>query len=190
MNITIPKEIRAAVAILEGAGFDAYLVGGCVRDILIGRAPQDWDITTNAKPEKIQELFPKSFYENKFGTVSVVTESDDPRLLTIEITPFRLEGKYSDKRHPDEIKFAKKLEDDLARRDFTVNAMAMKLAPSSKSPGKKSDFPGKSDFKEGDFFPGANLIDPFSGQKDFDAKLIRAVGDPYSRFEEDALRIK
>ena len=195
MNFTVPKEIRAAVAILEGAGFEAYLVGGCVRDLLISASsgeraePKDWDVTTNAKPEQIQELFPKSFYENKFGTVSVVTESEDPRLRAIEITPFRLEGKYSDKRHPDEVKFAKKLEDDLARRDFTVNAMAMKLAPSSKSPGKKSAFPGKSDFEEGDFFPGANLIDPFSGQKDFEAKLIRAVGDPYSRFEEDALRI-
>ena len=146
MNSTIPKEIRAAVAILDSAGFEAYLVGGCVRDLLIGRTPQDWDITTNAKPEKIQELFPKSFYENKFGTVSVVTGSEDPKLRAIEITPYRLEGKYSDKRHPDEIKFADKLEDDLARRDFTVNAMAMRLAP-----GKKSDFFGvpKSDFEEG-----------------------------------------
>ena len=128
MNFTIPKEIRAAVAILEGAGFEAYLVGGCVRDLLLGRAPQDWDVTTNAAPEKIQELFPKSFYENKFGTISVVTDSDNPKLRTIEITPFRLEGKYSDKRHPDEIKFAKTLEEDLARRDFTVNALALKLS--------------------------------------------------------------
>src|SRR3989344_9379958 len=129
MNLTIPKEIRAAVAILEGAGYEAYLVGGCVRDLLLeippAGGPKDWDITTNARPEKIQELFPKSFYENKFGTVSVITGSEDPKLRAIEITPYRLEGKYSDKRHPDEIKFADKLEDDLARRDFTVNAMAM-----------------------------------------------------------------
>src|SRR3989344_6799841 len=103
MNFTVPKEIRAAVAILEGAGFEAYLVGGCVRDLLISASsgeraePKDWDVTTNAKPEQIQELFPKSFYENKFGTVSVVTDSNDPKLRTIEITPFRLEGKYSDK---------------------------------------------------------------------------------------------
>src|SRR3989338_11111727 len=122
--LNIPKEIRAALIILENAGFEAYLVGGCVRDIFLGRTPSDWDITTNATPEKIQELFPTSFYENKFGTVSIVTGSDDPRVRAIEITPFRIEGKYSDKRHPDEIKFAKKLEDDLARRDFTVNAMA------------------------------------------------------------------
>ena len=181
MNSTIPKEIRAAVAILDSAGFEAYLVGGCVRDLLIGRTPQDWDITTNAKPEKIQELFPKSFYENKFGTVSVVTGAEDPKLRAIEITPYRLEGKYSDKRHPDEIKFADKLEDDLARRDFTVNAMAMRLAP-----GKKSDFFGvpKSDFEE-----GARLIDLFGGQKDLEKKIIRAVGDPEERFSEDALRI-
>src|SRR3989338_4726016 len=119
MNFTIPKEIRAAVAVLEGAGFEAYLVGGCVIDLLLGRVPQDWDVTTNAKPEQIQELFPKSFYENKFGTVSVVTESDDPKLRTIKITPFRLEGKYADKRQPDEIKFAEKMEDELARRYFT-----------------------------------------------------------------------
>ncbi|OGF86693.1 hypothetical protein A3B19_00415 [Candidatus Giovannonibacteria bacterium RIFCSPLOWO2_01_FULL_46_32] len=176
MNFTIPKEIRAALAILEGAGFEAYLVGGCVRDLLIGAArgervePQDWDITTNARPEKIQELFPKSFYENKFGTVSVVTGSENPKLRAIEITPYRLEGKYFDKRHPDEIKFADKLEDDLKRRDFTINAMVL----------GKSDFPGKSDFQ---------IIDPFSGQKDLEAKIIRAVGDPDERFSEDALRI-
>ena len=162
MNFTIPKEIRAALAILESAGFEAYLVGGCVRDLILGRIPQDWDITTNARPEKIQELFPKSFYENKFGTVSVVTGSEDPKLRAIEITPYRLEGKYSDKRHPDEIKFAEKLEDDLARRDFTVNAMAMR---------------------------GSEIIDPFDGQKDLEKKIIRAVGDPEERFAEDALRI-
>ena len=151
---------------MESAGFEAYLVGGCVRDLLLGRTPQDWDVTTSARPEKIQELFPKSFYENKFGTVSVVTGSEDPKLRAIEITPYRLEGKYSDKRHPDEIKFADNLEDDLKRRDFTVNAMALKLD-----------------------IGGGKLEDPFSGQKDLEAKLIRAVGDPKERFEEDALRI-
>ena len=165
-DFTIPKEIRAAVAILENAGFEAYLVGGCVRDLLLGRIPQDWDITTNARPEKIQELFPKSFYENKFGTVSAVTGSEDPRLRVIEITPYRLEGKYSDKRHPDEIKFADKLEDDLARRDFTINSMAARLENDS-----------------------INITDPFGGQKDLEKKLIRAVGDQEERFNEDALRI-
>src|SRR3989339_217102 len=164
MNFTIPKEVRAALAILDSAGFEAYLVGGCVRDLLIGRTPQDWDITTNAKPEKIQGLFPKSFYENKFGTVSVVTDSENPRLRTIEITPYRLEGKYSDKRHPDEVKFADKLEEDLSRRDFTVNAMAYDI-----------------DANE--------VVDPYGGREDLDAKVLRTVGDPNKRFEEDALRL-
>ncbi|OGF62923.1 hypothetical protein A2926_02365 [Candidatus Giovannonibacteria bacterium RIFCSPLOWO2_01_FULL_44_40] len=193
MNFTIPKEIRAAVAILGSAGFKAYPVGGCVRDLLLGRTPQDWDITTNAKPEKIQELFPESFYENKFGTVSVLTKSEDPKLRTIEITPFRLEGKYSDKRHPDEIKFADKLEDDLARRDFTINAIAMNLAPGKTTHG--SSKPGFETSKKPGFFPpgvvgeGASLIDPFNGRQDLEKKLIRAVGNPKERFEEDALRI-
>ena len=162
-QINMPKEIRAALTILGTAGFEAYLVGGCVRDIFLGRTPSDWDITTNAEPTKIQELFPNSFYENKFGTVSVVTGSEDPRLRAIEITPYRIEGKYSDKRHPDEIKFAEKLEDDLARRDFTVNAIAM-----------------DSNFK---------IVDPFDGQKDLENKIIKAVGNAEERFEEDALRI-
>ena len=174
MNFTIPKEVRAAVAILEGAGFEAYLVGGCVRDLLLGRAPQDWDVTTSARPEKIQELFPKSFYENKFGTVSVLTESEDPRLRAIEITPYGLEGQYSDKRHPDEIKFADNLEDDLKRRDFTINAIALTLAEvQPRKPLTRLNL----------------VIDPFNGQKDLEEKLIRAVGDSKERFEEDALRI-
>ena len=174
MNFTIPKEVRAAVAILEGAGFEAYLVGGCVRDLLLGRAPQDWDVTTSARPEKIQELFPKSFYENKFGTVSVLTESEDPRLRAIEITPYRLEGKYSDKRHPDEIKFADNLKDALTRRFFTINAIALTLAEvQPRKPLTRLTL----------------VIDPFNGQKDLEEKLIRAVGDSKERFEEDALRI-
>ncbi|MEK9175613.1 MAG: HDIG domain-containing metalloprotein [Patescibacteria group bacterium] len=166
-NFSIPKEIRAAVAILKTARFEAYPVGGCVRDLILSKTPKDWDITTNAHPEKIQELFPDSFYENKFGTVSIVTHSENPSLRAIEITPYRIEGKYSDKRHPDEVRFADKLEDDLSRRDFTVNALAL-------------DISSNEDFK---------IIDPFDGQKDIEAKLIRAVGDAKERFEEDALRI-
>jgi tRNA nucleotidyltransferase (CCA-adding enzyme) len=168
MKYQIPKEIRAAVAVLEAAGFDAYLVGGCVRDIFIGRIPQDWDVTTNAHPEKLQEIFPDSFYENKFGTVSVVTKSEDPKLRVIEITPYRIEGKYSDKRHPDEIKFADTLEEDLSRRDFTINAMALKLGAG-----------------EGDL----EVLDFHKGKEDLEKKLIRTVGDANARFEEDALRI-
>ncbi|MBI5742493.1 MAG: HD domain-containing protein [Candidatus Niyogibacteria bacterium] len=149
---------------LKDAGYEAYLVGGCVRDLLIGRKPKDWDITTNAKPEAIQKLFAEHFYENSFGTVSVITESLDPTLKVIEITPYRLEGKYSDLRHPDDIKFAEKLEDDLARRDFTVNALAL------------------------DADSGA-IVDLFGGAKDLEAKIIRAVGNAKERFSEDALRI-
>jgi tRNA nucleotidyltransferase (CCA-adding enzyme) len=169
--MTIPKEINLILEKLRKnpsnfsgrVGFEAYAVGGCVRDLLLNEKPKDWDITTNATPTQIRKLFPKNFYENKFGTVSVITNSKDETLKVVEITPYRLEGKYSDKRHPDEIKFAKKLEDDLARRDFTVNALAM-------DENKK-------------------IIDFFDGQKDLKNKIIRAVGDANKRFEEDALRM-
>ncbi|PIU01535.1 CCA tRNA nucleotidyltransferase, partial [bacterium (Candidatus Torokbacteria) CG09_land_8_20_14_0_10_42_11] len=111
----MPKEVKNIIKNLEKAGFEAYLVGGCVRDFLLGKEPKDWDITTNAKPEEIVKTFPEGRYENKFGTV-IVGE--------VEITTYRLEAKYTDKRHPDAVKFTARLEDDLARRDFTVNAMA------------------------------------------------------------------
>ncbi|MBI2406009.1 MAG: CCA tRNA nucleotidyltransferase, partial [Candidatus Harrisonbacteria bacterium] len=113
MNAEIPKEIIAIGKTLHEAGYKAYLVGGCVRDILFGREPKDWDITTDAKPEEIQKLFPESVYENNFGTVLVKLKprinADDTQtnLNVVEITTFRLEGKYTDKRHPDEVKFAK-----------------------------------------------------------------------------------
>ena len=159
----IPTEVKSIVEKLIKHGFEAFIVGGCVRDLLLGEKPKDWDITTNAKPEEIQKLFKKSFYENKFGTVSVITNSKDETLKTIEITPFRLEGKYSDKRHPDEIKFAKTLEEDLARRDFTINAMALTQ--------------------------DAKLIDLLDGQNDLKNKIIRTVGKADERFNEDALRM-
>ncbi|MDD5547661.1 MAG: HD domain-containing protein [Candidatus Pacebacteria bacterium] len=170
------KEIRDIAAVLEKAGFEAYLVGGCLRDILIGQKPKDWDITTNAKPEDIQRIFadfagatadkPATVYENDFGTVGIKTGSEDETLKIVEVTTYRLEGKYTDKRHPDEIKFAKTVEEDLGRRDFTVNALALSLFG-----------------KEG------KIIDPFNGQEDLKNKIIRAVGDPNKRFEEDALRL-
>ena len=102
-------------------------MGGCVRDFLLGAEPKDWDVTTNAKPEEIQKVFPGSFYKNDFLTVTVLTDSKDPSLSEIEVTTYRSEAKYSDKRHPDEVKYAKNLEEDLARRDFTINAMALDL---------------------------------------------------------------
>src|SRR3989339_618019 len=160
----IPKEARAICAVLKLAGHEAYLVGGCVRDMIAGIEPKDWDITTSARPEQIQELFPEHVYENNFGTVAVKTESEDPKLKIVEVTTFRIEGKYSDKRHPDEVKFADKVEDDLSRRDFTVNAMAYDI-----------------DANE--------VVDPYGGREDLDAKVLRTVGDPNKRFEEDALRL-
>lgn len=162
----IPKEINLILEKLEKAHFDAYIVGGCVRDLLLGVTPKDWDITTNAKPEQIRKLFPKNFYENKFGTVTVLTGSKEKTLSDVEITPFRLEGKYSDKRHPDEIKWAKKLDEDLSRRDFTINALAL------------SQVEGV-----------AKIIDFFNGQKDLKNKIIKTVGKAEDRFNEDALRM-
>ena len=166
----IPKEVLDIVEKLKENGFEAYIVGGCVRDFLRGVEPEDWDITTNAKPEEIMKIFPKSFYENRFLTVTVLTGSQNPKLKEIEITTFRKEAKYTDKRHPDFIGFAKTLEEDLARRDFTINAMAMDAGRRKKE-------------------EGIRIIDLFGGQKDLKNKIIRAVGDPRERFSEDALRM-
>lgn len=159
----IPKEVNGVVAALQKAGHTAYIVGGCVRDLLRGEKPKDWDVTTSAKPEEIAKIFPESFYENKFLTVTVKTGSENESLKEIEVTTYRAEGKYTDKRHPDEVRFAKTLEEDLSRRDFTINALAM-------------DSEGK-------------VTDLFQGGKDLDKKILRAVGDPKVRFEEDALRM-
>jgi len=159
----IPKEVKSVIKKLKENGFEAYIVGGCVRDFLRDVDPDDWDITTNAKPKEIQKIFPKSFYKNKFFTVTVQTESENPKLKEVEITTYRLETKYIDKRHPSEVKFAKTLKEDLARRDFTVNAMAIGIE--------------------------LKIIDPFKGQKDLEHKIIRAVGNPKERFSEDALRM-
>ncbi len=172
-TIKIPREVEDIVAHLVDAGFEAYPVGGCVRDLLLARQsvsdggrgvkPYDWDVTTSAKPEEILHLFPESFYENAFLTVTVKTKSEDETLKEIEVTTYRNEGKYTDKRHPDEVNFAKTLEEDLSRRDFTINAMALTLT--------------------------GDLIDPFGGATDVEKKIIRAVGDPQKRFDEDALRM-
>ena len=119
-NNPIPPEVIEAVKTLENKGFEAFPVGGCVRDLLLGLTPKDWDITTNARPEEIISLFPKTFYENSYGTVGVVFENpSNENVKLIEVTPYRLEGKYEDYRHPNEVVFAKKIEDDLKRRDFT-----------------------------------------------------------------------
>jgi len=163
-KLAVPQEVRDISDVLQAAGFEAYLVGGCVRDLLIGREPKDWDITTNATPEKIQSLFKDTFYENDYGTVGVVTESDDPRLKVIEVTPYRTEGKYADARHPDEVQFSDSLSDDLKRRDFTINAIAYDAARGA-------------------------LVDEHGGREDLEAKRVKTVGNPHERFEEDALRM-
>ncbi len=171
----IPKEVLKVAELLEnpptGGKFQVYLVGGCVRDLLMNLEPKDWDIATNAKPEQIQKIFPDSVYENKFGTVGIKTDSKNEKLKIIEITTFRLEGKYTDKRHPDEIKFAKTIEEDLARRDFTINSMALELINYKLQ---------TTNYK---------LVDPLNGQKDLKNKIIRTVGEPAERFNEDALRL-
>lgn len=161
----IPPEISLVVKILEDAGFEAWIVGGCVRDLLVGRTPKDWDITTNANPEQIQGLFENTFYTNDFGTVGVVNDAaKDKTLAVVEVTPYRVEGKYSDARRPDSVTFSQNIEEDLKRRDFTMNALAY-------SPSKEE------------------LLDLFHGLQDAQNGLIRAVGDPQERFLEDALRI-
>lgn len=167
MEAKVPETILKILSQLTRAGFKAYLVGGAVRDLLMEREVKDWDFTTNAAPEQILAVFPEGFYNNKFGTVSV---SDENKNL-YEITTFRREIGYSDKRHPDKVVWGETLEEDLARRDFTINAMALE---------KVNFFKGKPSFK---------IIDPFDGQEDLKTKLIRAVGDPQKRFFEDALRM-
>ncbi|MEX0878040.1 MAG: CCA tRNA nucleotidyltransferase [Candidatus Spechtbacterales bacterium] len=162
----LPKEVKNIIKTLEEAGFEAYVVGGCVRDILLDRTPKDWDLTTSAKPEKIQKLFPDSVYENDFGTVAVKTDSKDESLKIVEVTTFRSEAKYSDKRHPDSVDFTESLEEDLKRRDFTINALALR-------PKKKA----------------YDIVDLFEGQKDLKEGVVRTVGSPNERFSEDALRL-
>lgn len=165
MSFPVPVEIQEITKTLRKAGFEAYLVGGCVRDLALGRIPKDWDITTNATPKELQGLFPDTFYENEYGTVGVVNEkATDETLKVVEVTPYRTESTYSDKRRPDSVTFAKTLDEDLKRRDFTINALAY------------------NDEKD-------ELIDLHGGQKDLENKIVRAIGEPEERFAEDALRM-
>ena len=157
----IPQPVRACIDALENAGFAAYLVGGCVRDAYLGLTPNDYDITTSALPEQTEAVFSGHrlvLAGKKHGTVGVVTDCG-----VVEITTFRTEGGYTDSRHPQWVKFVPQIEEDLARRDFTVNAMA--------------------------YSPTRGFADPFGGRADLDAGILRAVGDPVRRFDEDALRI-
>ncbi len=171
MKFNIPLEVLTIIQQLQKNNFEAYLVGGCVRDLLLKKEPKDWDIATQAKPEEIKKIFPESIYENSFGTVGIKTSSEQENLKIIEATTFRKEGKYTDKRHPDYVVFAETIEEDLSRRDFTINALALKI-----------------DFQE-NLKNRFRIIDPFNGQKDLRDKIIRTVGNPEERFQEDALRL-
>jgi poly(A) polymerase/tRNA nucleotidyltransferase (CCA-adding enzyme) len=161
----VPDEVTRVTNTLREAGFESYLVGGCVRDLVLGNEPKDWDVTTNAHPDQVQALFPETYYNNAFGTVGVVHETtENPRLKVVEVTPYRKEGVYSDNRRPDTVEFGVSLEEDLARRDFTINAIAY------------DPYKGHS-------------VDPYKGHDDLTAKVLRAVGNPNERFREDALRM-
>lgn len=160
----IPKEVQHVADTLENRGFEAYLVGGCVRDIILGKEPNDWDITTNAHPLEIESLFPETFVNNDYGTVGIVTESENPRLKVVEVTPYRTESEYSNARHPDKVEFGVSLLEDLKRRDFTVNAIAYRLTT-------------------------GEIVDPYGGEADIEKKRIAAVGKASERFHEDALRM-
>ncbi len=156
-----PSYIQTAISLLEAAGHEAYVVGGALRDALLGNEPYDWDITTDALPEEMLEIFKKfdSYTTGiKHGTLSVIMEGH-----AVEITTFRVDGTYTDSRHPDAVTFTPSLREDLARRDFTVNALA--------------------------YSPKTGLVDLFGGKEDLENRVIRAVGDPEKRFTEDALRI-
>ena len=156
VELRVPSDVVDVIERLHEAGFEAYVVGGCVRDALLHLEPKDWDVATNALPADIQKRFRRSLYTNRFGTVIVQTPERE-----VEVTTYRLESEYSDHRHPDAVAFTHSLYEDLARRDFTINAMAW----------------------------DGRLRDPHAGARDLRDRLIRAVGDPNERFREDALRM-
>lgn len=173
MRFQLPSEVTNILQALKKSGFDAFVVGGAVRDLLTNRQVDDWDFTTGAVPEEIQKIFPGSFYDNAFGTVGIPRDGK-----VFEITTFRTEYGYSDKRRPDKVEWGKSLEEDLSRRDFTINAMALQI----KDKGQGLRVKGEENYD-------VEIIDPFEGQKDLDKKIIKAVGDPNQRFGEDALRM-
>lgn len=169
MKITykLPQKVKKVAETFVENKASIYVVGGASRDLILGREVADWDFTTNLTPEEMKKLFPKnSFYENAFGTFSIVVGGE-----VFEVTTFRTERGYSDSRHPDEIKWGETLEEDLERRDFTINAIAMEIG------------------KENGGVAVVNLIDIYGGREDLEKKIIKAVGNPDERFKEDALRM-
>jgi len=166
LRIDLPPAVASVLHALHEGGDEAVLVGGCVRDLVHGERPADWDVATSAPPETVAGRFPGATWENSFGTVTV---RDPGGGRGIEVTTYRVEAGYRDQRRPDEVRWGRSLADDLARRDFTINAMAW--LPDEAADG------------------GGRLVDPFGGAGDLEAGLLRAVGDPDARFGEDALRL-
>lgn len=159
MGFEIDKGAEKILETLNGKGYEAYIVGGCVRDMIMGRKPGDWDITTSARPEETKKCFKRTFDTGiKHGTITVLLEGG-----SYEVTTYRIEGEYTDCRHPDEVVFTRDIHEDLLRRDFTMNAIA--------------------------YHPREGFIDPFGGRDDIEKKTIRGVGFPDERFREDALRM-
>jgi tRNA nucleotidyltransferase (CCA-adding enzyme) len=159
ISFEIPKDAAYILDLLKQHNYEAFVVGGCVRDSVINRSPQDWDIATSATPQMVKELFPKTIDTGlKHGTVTVLLHN-----IAYEVTTYRIEGKYINNRQPETVEFTDSIEADLSRRDFTINAMA--------------------------YNPSKGLIDPFGGLDDIQAKKIKAVGIADHRFEEDALRM-
>ena len=177
--MNIPGNIKKIIKELSEAGYEAFVVGGCVRDLILKKEPKDWDVTTSAKPEEILKIFSDGRYENTFGTIIVPFKDEEGELIEeVEITTYRSEQGYSDRRHPDEVRFEEDIDKDLERRDFTVNALALSL--------------GKIDEKYAKYIlkiEGFEVLDFFGGLKDIEKKILRAVGEPSDRFKEDALRM-
>ncbi len=165
--MNIPKEIIKIIEDIKKSGFECYVVGGCVRDLLNKKTPKDYDIATNAKPEEVKKMFKNSFLNNDFGTVAVITDSSEKNLKEVQVTTYRTESDYQDQRHPQKVDFVNSIEEDLKRRDFTINAMALDVSNKKKTA----------------------LIDPYNGQEDLKKGVIRAVGDAEERIAEDALRM-
>ena len=166
VEIKMPKGAEFIIQSLEKSGFEAYIVGGCVRDAVLGREPEDWDITTSARPEEVKSIFRTTVDTGiEHGTVTVLLPKDETgeEVRSFELTTFRIDGEYEDSRHPKRVSFTSSLTEDLARRDFTINAMAYHM--------------------------DMGLIDPFSGMIDLENKTLRAVGKAEERFKEDALRM-
>jgi tRNA nucleotidyltransferase (CCA-adding enzyme) len=187
----IPAGVRAIAGTLRKSGHVAHLVGGCVRDLLRGVEPVDWDMATDARPEQLLELFPDALYENRFGTV-VIGVGDE----TYQVTTYRRDGAYSDHRRPDGVVFGERLDDDLARRDFTVNAMALPVGDeigvveeAGAGPETGPAAGGARPPDHAGIAAQAAIRDPFGGRADLAAGILRAVGDPATRFREDSLRM-